>query len=86
MCISHFQVCKQGLRTPFKDGTVLDIAKKVVACSQGGLSRRGFEEVAFLDKLQDVIDRGQSPSDDLLDLYNSTWNGSVEPVYNELLY
>lgn len=81
-----FQVCKHGLKTPFKDGTVLDVAKKMVACSQGGLSRRGFEEKVFLDKLQDVLDRGKSPADDLLELYDSTWNGSVDPVYKKLLY
>ncbi len=34
-----------GLATPFRSGTVQDLAKKCVAIAKGGLERRGHDEV-----------------------------------------
>lgn len=34
-----------GLQTPFRGGTLLDVARKAVAIAKGGLERRGYDEV-----------------------------------------
>ncbi|GFH10631.1 EamA domain-containing protein, partial [Haematococcus lacustris] len=39
---------KFGLRTPFRAGTLQDVAKDVLRISRGGLERRGLDEASFL--------------------------------------
>ncbi len=46
------EVPRQGLATPFRDGTVRDVAAKVLDMARGGLERRGSDEVHFLTQLQ----------------------------------
>lgn len=50
------QVPMHALKTPFKDGTVLDLAKRMVQLSREGLQRRGKSEESFLVPLQEIVD------------------------------
>ena len=42
------QVAKSALSTPFRDGTVQDLAKQMLHLSRCGLQRRGLQEEGFL--------------------------------------
>ena len=80
------QVPRQGFRTPFKGGTVLDIAKSVLEIAKGGLERRGFAEASFLNELENIVESGRCPAEILLDKYAKEWHYSVDPVFTEFQY
>lgn len=71
----------QGLNTPFRDGTVLDVARKVLALSREGLVGRKQGEEVYLDPLDTIVESGESLSDTILRLYNTEWEQSVDPLY-----
>jgi len=81
-----------GLATPFRGGTLQDLAKQVVAIAQAGLRRRAFldgqdrDESIYLNQLAEIAESGQSAADHLLSLYEGRWNGSVDPVFSEFAY
>lgn len=85
-------VPRLGLRTPFRGGTVLDIARKVVAIAEHGLAKRaadngmGSDETMFLQVLKKTVETGKSPADDLLDAYNGRWNGDIRQLFAEYAY
>ena len=85
-------VPKQGLATPFRKGTVLDIARDMVRIAGDGLRRRGKlsdageNEDLFLDSLRAILAKGKTPADELLELYRTRWNQSVDPAFTELAY
>jgi len=85
-------VPRAGLKTPFRDGTVLDIAARVLDISLGGLRARarldgaGNDESGFLCTLHDIVASGRTPAEELLDLYHTRWNEHVEPMFKEFAY
>ena len=54
--LDHLQrdVPRLALQTTFREGTVQDVAKKVLAIARGGLERRGLGEERYLDVLDAV--------------------------------
>jgi glutamate--cysteine ligase len=85
-------VPKHGLRTPFRGGTVQDLAKRMLALAEVGLQRRseedwaGQDERQFLTALRGIVESGRTPAEELLALYNGRWRGSVDPVFCEFAY
>ena len=85
-------VPRHGLQTPFRDGTVLDIARTILPLAHAGLERRnrkdgfGESEAHFLDALMIIAESGRTPADDLLDLFHGAWEGRVDPVYVDFAY
>jgi glutamate--cysteine ligase len=80
------QVPRTGLRTPFRNGTVRDVAEEVLAISRQGLQDRGYDEVGFLRQLDRIVESGESKSEQLLRLYHDEWNQSVDPIYKSMLF
>jgi glutamate--cysteine ligase len=83
-------VPRLGLATPTPDGeTMLDLARRVLDLSAGGLAARGRindagdNEGGFLDPLRDVLASGQTPADRLLARYHGEWAGDVSHIYEE---
>ena len=78
-----------ALKTPFRSGTIFDIAKKAVAISRAGLKARnnlnweGADETVFLKPLDYTIETGKTPAERLLDLYHGTWNGDITRVFSD---
>ena len=76
-----------GLKTPWRKGTLLDVAREAVAISRLGLVKRGklnadgFDETVFLAPLEEVVARGTTMAEQMLSEYHSVWGGSVEPVF-----
>ncbi len=85
-------VPRHALRTPFRDGTVQDVALRVLAIARDGLLRRkrsdtcGENEAHFLDTLFAIAKSGQTPADEMLAKYQGPWAGDVDPVFREYAY
>ncbi|KAM5572469.1 hypothetical protein ABKV19_012497 [Rosa sericea] len=80
------KVPKTGLKTPFRDGLLKQVAEDVVKFAKDGLERRGFKESGFLTEAVEVVRTGVTPADKLLELYNGKWKQQIDPVFEELLY
>ena len=85
-------VPRLALKTPFRNGTVQDLARRALELATAGLTARahldsqGLDESHFLSPLRQIADSGQTPAEELLDLYHGPWNGSVDPVFTEFAY
>jgi glutamate--cysteine ligase len=87
------KVPRLGLDAPLPGGgTLRDIAGEVLAISRRGLATRarlnaaGDNETGYLLPLDDIVARGQTRSEQLLDLYNGAWGGDVSRVYADFSY
>jgi glutamate--cysteine ligase len=85
-------VPKMALKTPFRGGTVGDLAGRVLEIAQAGLRNRarfdggGSDEGGFLDPLIEIQQSGRAPAEELLERYAAAWGGSVDPVFSEEAY
>ncbi len=85
-------VPRLGLATPFRDGTLQDIAQATVSLAHDGLRRRarldaaGNDETGYLEPLRQVAQSGTTLAETLLEAYRSRWNGSMDPVWEEMRY
>ena len=85
-------VPRLGLATPFRDGTLQDIARATVSLAHDGLRRRarldaaGNDETGYLEPLRQVAQSGTTLAETLLEAYRSRWNGSMDPVWEEMRY
>ena len=86
------EVPRRGLRTKFREGTVQDLALRVLEIAEAGLKRRaifdktGEDESGFLNTLREIAERGYPASEKLLSLYETEWQKSVDPIYREFAY
>lgn len=86
------EVPKLGLKTPFRGGTVQDLARQMLDLAQEGLKRRGAgdgtgaDERIFLSSIEEIVEKGKTPAEELLDLYRGRWNGTVAPIYDEFAF
>jgi glutamate--cysteine ligase len=82
-------VPKTALKTPFRDGTVYDIARQAVAIARSGLKARnrvnweGADEAVFLKPLDYTLETGKTPAERLLDLYHGEWHGDVSRIFSD---
>ncbi|MFE0756665.1 glutamate--cysteine ligase [Inquilinus sp. NPDC058860] len=85
-------VPRLGLATPFRGGTVRDVALQVLAIARGGLASRaatdaiGGTEEGFLNELQRIADSGETQASEMLRRYEAEWGGSVDPVFTAYAY
>jgi len=86
-------VPKLGLAAPIPGGgTLRDLAQRVLAIADSGLKARGREnamgdnESGFLDPLREIVARGKTPAETLLDRYHGEWGGDVSRVYEEMSF
>jgi len=75
-------VPRSALATPFRAGTVLDVARAVVAIARGGLGRRGLGEELYLAPLEEICASGQTAADAML----AEFDGSVDSVFSKYTY
>ncbi|MFX4220364.1 MAG: glutamate--cysteine ligase [Thalassobaculum sp.] len=85
-------VPREGLAAKFRGRSLNDWARDVVDLAREGLRRRarldfqGQDETMFLKPLDEIVATGRTQADDLIEAYETRWNGSVEPVFKELRY
>tara|TARA_Y100001934_G_scaffold62027_1_gene76879 strand:- start:17098 stop:18459 length:1362 start_codon:yes stop_codon:yes gene_type:complete len=77
-----------GLKAPFRDGTVRDVAQRMLSISCEGLRLRreydgSLDEVHFLDALMEIVVSGRTPAEDLLDRYENDWKGDIDRVFTD---
>ena len=83
-----------GLQAKAGGIKMMDLAWQAVAISQAGLTARrrsgagGLvpDETHFLNALQDSLETGQTPADELLAYYHGDWQGDLTRIYEEYSY
>jgi glutamate--cysteine ligase len=83
-----------GLRAETHGVRMLDLARDCVALAEGGLRRRARpgagglipDETHFLNALQESLEAGRAPADELLARYHGEWGGRLDPIYDEFAY
>jgi glutamate--cysteine ligase len=85
-------VPKLGFQAKIRASTALDLARQCLALARAGLARRarldreGDDETQYLDPLDELVSRGITPAEELLEKYTGPWQRSVEPVFTEYVY
>ena len=86
------QVPELALATPFRGGTLRDVAQQVVRIAADGLKARrrfnskGDDETMFLDFVEEVVASGQVPADELVAKYQKSWGGDINRIYSEYAF
>ena len=87
------EVPAHGLATRTPDGgTLRDLARRILAISEAGLTARarlngaGDSESGFLDPLREIVARGLTPAEQLLERFHGEWAGDVSRVYEEMSF
>ena len=82
----------QGFKAMAAGRSFGDVARDMLAIARAGLGRRGFrdaqgrDETRFLAPLDDIVERGQTQAERLLECYNGAWSGSVDPAFSECVF
>ena len=85
-------VAHLGLRATIRGRTLHQIATDVLMLARKGLERRarrdaqGRDETQYLEPLEEIVRRGKTPAEELLDKFHGPWGGSVDPIYREYAY
>lgn len=86
----HGQVPRRGLSTKIPNGKpMVWLAKKILEIARASLHRqnrrnlKGCDESIYLDFLWDVVEKGTTPAERMLQDYHHRWNGQVTPVFSE---
>ena len=86
------EVPLQALKTPFRRGTVKDVALAMLAIADQGLRWRnrgdglGRDETRYLNPLFRIAESALSPAEELLAAFERRWDGRVDPVFREYAY
>jgi glutamate--cysteine ligase len=86
------EVPKRGFKAVIRNTNVATLAQETLGLSRKGLQRRarvdrnGRDETRFLRPLEEIVARGITPAEEMLELYFNDWNGSVAPIYDQYAY
>ncbi|MCF6197032.1 MAG: hypothetical protein L3J50_10065, partial [Emcibacter sp.] len=91
------KVPAQALATPFRNGTVRDVAQQMVALSSDGLKRRaklsstGEDERIFLNPLLTILERNQTIAEEMLEKYHTPesdggWGGNIDYAFKDYAF
>ena len=79
----------KGFKAEIQGRSMLDIARDCVEISNAGLVARArtgsggmlADETHFLNALRDSLDRGQTPAEDLIAEYETSWGRDLDKIY-----
>jgi len=85
---------EHGLQAQVGGRTMQDLAKEVLDIARSGLKARARpglggmvqDERHFLHALEDSVETGMAPADELLQHYHGDWNGDLERIYDAFAY
>ena len=85
---------KYGLRAEIGGRSLRDVARDVLELAHGGLRARARpgaggtipDETHFLNALHEIVETGQTPSDEMLARYEGEWQGDLSRIYAEYSY
>ncbi len=83
-----------GLQGEANGVKIIDLARETVEIAKQGLKNRARpgiggmvpDERHFLNALQDSVEEGKTPADELLEHYHGDWNGDLKQIYAEYSY
>lgn len=81
-----------GLATPVASRTLGEVAAEALAIARAGLKARGRrdasgqDETGFLQPLEMIVAAGSTRAQELLDAYETRWESSVEPAFEECVF
>jgi glutamate--cysteine ligase len=83
-----------GLQAVVNGQSMRDIAREAVAIAYSGLKARAIpgaggmiaDETHFLNALQESVETGRAPADELLERYHGDWNGDLTRIYADYSY
>ncbi|MDA5093313.1 glutamate--cysteine ligase [Aliiroseovarius sp. KMU-50] len=83
-----------GLQGEVNGVKILDVARETIEISKQGLKNRARpgiggmvpDERHFLNALQDSVEEGKTPADELLEHYHGDWKGDLKRIYAEYSY
>jgi glutamate--cysteine ligase len=83
-----------GLQAVVRGQSMHDLARELVNIAHAGLKARAMpgagglvpDETHFLAALQETVESGKTPADELLDHYNGDWHGDLNRIYAEYSY
>ena len=82
----------EGIAATFRGNSLRDIAREVLDISRAGLkgrgrkNRDGYDETTFLSTLDEVVARGTTSAEEMLNAYHTRWGDSIEPAFLEYAY
>ena len=86
------EVPRTALATPFRTGTVGDVAREMVAIAKAGLAARaridwdGQDETRYLKRLEQIAGDRRTPAEEKLERFREAWGGKVDPVFQEFAF
>ncbi|MBP9694189.1 MAG: glutamate--cysteine ligase [Alphaproteobacteria bacterium] len=90
--LMYQNVCKTGLQTQVGKTTVLDLAKRMLSIAARGLNHRqalnfkGETEEKYLWPLWQIVEVGQTLSEEMLCKYKGPWQENIDHAYSEYAY
>ncbi|MEX2617116.1 MAG: glutamate--cysteine ligase [Alphaproteobacteria bacterium] len=85
-------VPRMGLKTPFRGGTLQDIALRTIEIARHGLTARsqlngrGDDESGFLDVIAEIAESGVTEAEMELALYHGEWGGNIDRLFEMRAY
>ncbi len=79
---------RTGLATPFRAGTLLDLARTIIPLAHKGLSTRAYknadgnDESLFLAPLIHIAETGKNAADRLAENYHTAWKGDINQLFS----
>jgi glutamate--cysteine ligase len=86
------EVPQRGFKAEIGKTNVYTLATETLRLSRRGLEKRakldrnGRDETRFLRPLEEIVARGITPAEELLEKYFNEWNESVAPIYDQYAY
>ena len=85
---------EQALDAKVGNISMHDLAREALSIAEAGLKARARpgaggmvpDETHFLNALQESVESGRVPADELLDRYHGAWNGDLTKIYEEFSY
>src|SRR5882724_9001293 len=78
-------VPRLGFKASVRGRDLKSLARETLALSRAGLKRRnrldpyGADETRYLVPLDEFVERGRTPAEELLEKFHGPWGGSVDP-------
>lgn len=83
---------KLGLKTPIPEGSMQNLALRVLEIAERGLKKRNVlnsrdeDEAVYLLPLRAIAESGVTPAEEKLKCFHEQWNGSIKPLFTEYAY
>ncbi len=85
-------VPEKGISAEFRGRSLRELGREALTISRLGLKNRGrknrdgYDETTFLSTLDEVVARGTTSAEEMVNAYHTRWGGSIEPVFMEYAY